>query len=39
MEMYITKTLNELKNIDVDTLLASRYNKITSIGSPVSLGV
>jgi acetyl-CoA carboxylase carboxyl transferase subunit alpha len=39
LEIYITKTLNELKNIDVDTLLERRYNKITSIGSPVSLGV
>ncbi|MFI4911364.1 MAG: acetyl-CoA carboxylase carboxyltransferase subunit alpha [Sedimentisphaeraceae bacterium JB056] len=39
MEMYITKTLNELKNIDVDTLLHRRYNKITSIGNPALLGV
>ena len=39
MEMYITKTLNELNNIDVDTLLDRRYNKITSIGNPALLGV
>ncbi len=38
IEMYITKTLNELKNIDVDTLLSKRYNKITSIGNPATLG-
>lgn len=38
IEMYVTKILNELKEIDVDSLLKQRYNKITSIGRPVIKG-
>ena len=32
VEKYIVKTLRELKRIDINTLLDSRYNKLRSIG-------